>query len=99
MKKQFTPGPWQTGQERQNQYTAHCIGIDSDSAGVSNLAEVFGDDKDDETMRANAALIAAAPDMYETLNALIEKCLRTADTTLMHTELYNAQQAIQKATS
>lgn len=45
----------------------------------------------------NARLIAAAPELLAALETLIEKCLRTADTTLMHEELYNAQQAIKTA--
>lgn len=41
----------------------------------------------------------AAPYLLESLQQLVEKCLRTADTSLMHQELYNAQQSINKATN
>jgi len=47
-----------------------------------------------DQQRKNTALFMAAPELLE---AFIEKCLRTADTSLMFEELYISQQAVKKA--
>jgi len=47
-----------------------------------------------DSQRKNTALFMAAPELLE---AFIEKCLRTADTSLMFEELYISQQAVKKA--
>lgn len=55
-KKPFTPGPWQTNPE-----TPYLAAQVRDDVGRI-LADVYGESK--ETRKANACLMAAAPDGY-----------------------------------
>ena len=54
-----TPGPW------------HVAGVSVTSADGLHVCDVNGYGATDETKRANAALIAAAPDMLEALRGLL----------------------------
>lgn len=67
----FTPGPWTAGQFRDCSFAD---GFDIGAANNSNVALVHFDARDHELReaRANAHLIAAAPDLYAALRILIE---------------------------
>lgn len=76
--------------------------IEDSKGRVIAMTQCDEDENDDNPITSqeeveHANLIAASKDLLEALEVLIEKCLRTADTTLMHKELSNAQQAIKKA--
>lgn len=53
----------------------------------------------DKITEANAKLIAAAPELLEALKTLVEKCLNSDGYNQKIDELFQAQQAINKATS
>ena len=57
-----TPGPWRTGTDED----AHVIYDDN----LDAIADTLRDDGDAETERANAHLIAAAPDLLAVVEAL-----------------------------
>lgn len=63
----FTPGPWRTGLSADNGIPS-VKAIDPKDGMRFEVCEVWGEDRDTvETpvSRANARLIAAAPDLYE----------------------------------
>jgi hypothetical protein len=63
VKNTHTPGPWTISG------THHSIGIAPDDGKSDGLASVFGCGPQAE---ANAALIAAAPDMFDALQAIVD---------------------------
>lgn len=79
-KEKFTPGPW--SKAHLNEMGCRCGYVFSE--GSETVAKVLYNDKEDanycryeeylslETARANAALIAAAPDMYAALEELLD---------------------------
>lgn len=73
MKPKFTPGPWLCC-HRPESPTIHYIHSDNGSSciGPFEIATVFESSGDGIQQRANAHLIAAAPEMYEALDALID---------------------------
>lgn len=67
--KKFTPGPWVIGDEN-NQHAQVCLGDSNCSVDMRRFADYPncpGMSRDE--MLANAALIAAAPDLYDALDA------------------------------
>jgi GH15 family glucan-1,4-alpha-glucosidase len=66
--------------------------VDHNGFSVANLSGTVAKDND-----KNAKLIAAAPDLLKALEDLVEKCLHSDAYNQKVDELYNAQQAIQKA--
>jgi hypothetical protein len=62
----FTPGPW-TCDEDDKQYV---IG-EGQSKYRTHVGTVYADDTDPKEAKANAHLIAAAPDMYEALQLVV----------------------------
>ena len=90
-KEKFTPGPWSKAHLNEN--GCRCGYVFSE--GGETVAKVLYNDKEDanyckyeeeislETARANAALIAAAPDMY----AALEYILNLASTPAANGEL------------
>jgi len=92
MKTTHTPGPWAT-----NQLYSKVLADDKEicEVGVNSHVEEFNY----EEYKANAKLIAAAPELLEALQNLVEKCLHTDGYSQKVDELYHAQQAIQKAKS
>lgn len=73
MNTKHTPGPWSIDSDGDGKPDAiitsqHLPEMDDD------VCEVYGGNDDDcETRKANAALIAAAPDLLEALHAIIAK--------------------------
>ena len=63
---QFTPGPWYPHLAKAD----HCLSSSVWGAEPGNQVAVIGG-KSLQTMNANATLIAAAPAMYEALQALL----------------------------
>lgn len=71
---EFTPGPWKyskTSDRVPFSFSGYIVGKDG-LAGFWALvkATLASDESRDSEMKANARLIAAAPDMYEALKAL-----------------------------
>jgi hypothetical protein len=65
-KSKHTPGPWVDGMSK---YREGVLVVRANVPGGRILAEFGSDDEPlDETDRANARLIAAAPDLLEALN-------------------------------
>ena len=64
----FTKGPWPV--ERTGDGKRYVVG-NKLVEGYYEVAEVYSDDCDPDEAKANAHLIAAAPDMYEAL----EECV------------------------
>lgn len=60
----FTPGPWRTS----GTWQASCNGVEIKAQGCNVAVSVYRGGT--ETPKANAHLIAAAPDMYEALLAM-----------------------------
>lgn len=70
--KQWTPGPWRINDGRKDE---ECIYIEAPHDGVATVFEPScwqkGDEERAATWQANAALIAAAPTLYDALEAAI----------------------------
>jgi len=60
-----TPGPWKC--QKSNDGKFYTIG-DRQSSWGTRVAEVYADDIDGYEAKANAALIAAAPELYVVLD-------------------------------
>lgn len=75
MKTKFTKGPWELGEATSKH--PYCIDAHCNNDGLRfELCEVLGVDDEFEACeqsKANAHLIAAAPEMYEMLDSLIGK--------------------------
>lgn len=63
----FTPGPWAVNQRFEKPVVGYDVGDGDTPLPIVDI--VHGYDK--AQARANAKLIAAAPDMYEALQALV----------------------------
>lgn len=90
---QFTPGPWHVILD-----AFHVGNKRVASFHPSAIAKVYGDEPkdDDPKSTANARLIAAAPELYEALEALLpENCGRNAGTEAK--ARVNARAALAKA--
>lgn len=89
----FTPGPWFVNgpYDFENDLFIRAT-LDGENFDIASTY-------DDETgqAKANAQLIAAAPELLEALEKLGEACLHTNAYTALRNELFNAQQAINKA--
>lgn len=66
-----TPGPWEVVGPSQN---GHCRRI---FAGNEYVGIVGGSDQPMRTIRANANLVAAAPDLLDVLQEVVEDGLKT----------------------
>ena len=72
MNAQHTPAPWHVEWSMRDGGEAHTIVDNRDMLGLSVIATVhFHDDTEGET-KANARLIAAAPELLEALNLALE---------------------------
>lgn len=72
MTSKHTPGPWKVGISVD--HGIHCVDAQSDSHPVIEVCEVWGTECDiEETSesRANAHLIATAPELLEALTNLV----------------------------
>lgn len=76
MKTKFTKGPWELGEATSKH--PYCIDAHCNNDGLRfELCEVLGADYEFEACeqsKANAHLIAAAPEMYEMLERLKKEC-------------------------
>lgn len=111
MKKQFTPGPWQSREDQVYDSNGFSVasatstyGIHKDwdkmGIGVSHWSDKPGItciDRTEEDANSNAKLIAAAPDMYEALQKLVEVCMKYVDISLIADEYHNAQNVLDKS--
>jgi len=70
MMSKYTPGPWKMTDVRK--YRDEAFFEVSSNASIFWLAKVGAPDDDFEQAKANAHLIAAAPEMYELLKEQIE---------------------------
>jgi hypothetical protein len=74
-KEKFTPGPWVVGESADNGIACVDTGYDYENISPIEICECWGEEDDKATTeisRANAALIASAPDMYAALEELLE---------------------------
>lgn len=74
----FTPGPWVVSTERRVEIGCdwHWIGPEDWHTRTARCVGYFGEEEEQE---ANANLIAAAPDLYEALDALFKDYKQLAD--------------------
>lgn len=73
--KKFTAGPWSVPHFANDESGCSCAYVFSESQrGFGSVATVSfgGEDEDYETAKANAKLIAAAPDLLEALQLITE---------------------------
>lgn len=70
MKTKFTPGPWRTSRLISDKPTIHTVQADIHQT-LARLGEIDGMDGD--VHKANAQLIAAAPEMYSWIEAVIRQ--------------------------
>jgi hypothetical protein len=72
----WTPGPWTISRDRYNplQHSENAVSIDAETHfGLAGVWVRMEDEAtDDPTMVANAHLIAAAPDLYAALEAIVK---------------------------
>lgn len=94
---EFTAGPWSVPHFANDESGCSCAYVFSESQrGFGSVATVSfgGEDEDYETAKANAKLIAAAPDLLEALQSIIIN----ADPRLFSDgQLEQAKRAIAKA--
>lgn len=65
-----TPGPWKV--EEGGDYKRILVNPPAGSDWDYEIAEVYSDDCDYDIAKANAQLIATAPELYEALNIMLE---------------------------
>lgn len=100
-----TPGPWKSALDYDNS-GAYFIGTDSDIAGslhfVAGTAVPFCGD-DEERIKADALLIAAAPDLLDSIYRIVAHSMRKDCYEVMRVALGEIRQialdAVSKATS
>jgi hypothetical protein len=71
LEKPWTPGPWPVDQSGDGKRYIIGKGLVEGPNGYE-VAEVYADDAPYAETRANARLIAAAPDLYEALEAILQ---------------------------
>lgn len=86
-----TKGPWKFEEQ------PFCNIESADGTVVEGQGFMLSDAHDDESIRANAHLIAAAPDLLESLRLLVERCQRELADPEDVSELTMATIAIAKA--
>lgn len=98
MKTQFTPGPWTIDEERYEQGISH-FAISSRHNGemVCSVSPTRLRREQDD---ANARLIAAAPELFAALQALLPTYIMAADSTAeQHAVVAQARKALAKASN
>lgn len=99
----FTPGPW-----TQRKYTGFIYVAGADGTAITELTlSLGGDERHNEEFRANAALIAASPELLEALRLLVSPARVEATNhisgritiSVTGVALRKADAAIRKATS
>ena len=66
-KEEFTPGPWKVSEELENFYEDCLTGLAVTTTGGRDICHVWNASGGSLPYKENAALIAAAPDMYAIL--------------------------------
>jgi len=85
----FTPGPWTAVRKHPHIWAIDALSGDPDLGHVKwhSLADVYGCDDmgaaGSDKAKANARLIAAAPDLFEALRIAEEALEKTANDTLI----------------
>lgn len=69
-KENFTPGPWKVSEELENFYEDCLTGLAVTTTGGRDICHVWNASGGSLPYKENAALIAAAPSMYEILKAV-----------------------------
>ena len=101
MEVKHTPGPWKYGPAGYNMRTNYCQGFTIASRGehITLIAGCFNDVRGGEDVaRANAELIAAAPDLLAALQAIVTDEGGTRSVSRDHLIAVAARAAIAKAT-
>ena len=93
MESKHTPGPWRVANNSRS-VLAGAVKINQQSGPAAQCAAVEA--KNEFTLRANARLIAAAPDLFKALLALCS--LRDDDLLFAYDDWKAARDAIAKAT-
>ena len=101
-KAQFTPGPWKSSYGEHNGYDCMSAGYDIDDANGDLVVTVDCADRNtDEESRANAQLIASAPELLEVVVECL-RCIKDPDYDISSFEVVKLEnmleQAIRKAT-
>jgi hypothetical protein len=66
-KENFTPGPWKVSEELENFYEDCLTGLAVTTTGGRDICHVWNASGGSLPYKENAALIAAAPTMYQVL--------------------------------
>ena len=93
-----TPGPWELTTANADTYKSLNYGVKGPEINGSldfTICDMCDDGYDDETQKANAHLIAAAPDLLEALENIV--ALSEGSDRLDWPEYIEAQKAIKKA--
>ena len=90
-----TPGPWKVGR-----YTPNATEISILTTGGAPVTPAWGPKfyVNSEQAKANARLIAAAPDLLEALDAIVQRIYDGSSISPYSAEYRNALNAIAKAT-
>lgn len=102
METKFTKGNWYVSTDKYDINEYGVIGVDISTTNELNIITVWGDGKEiTEVTEANAKLIAAAPDLLQSLYQILSlyEQLAVALPLIIKEEWYNkAKEAIKKAT-
>ncbi len=99
--EQHTPGPWKIAEaveSKRIQSIRRIRAVNDPRSDHGAVCEVYGID-DGTVSAANAALIAAAPELLESLSLLLEACSVIPRTTFTRSQHESFEKIIQKCNS